>query len=82
MYGPREVNRSNRFHKDASLEKKYHTITEDWIAKGNARKLSDEEASKCSPEPGIFPILQSPAATSQTKSGWSLMPPQNMEKHP
>ena len=54
-----------KFHKDPSLREKYPSTTEDYIAKGYARKLSDEEASKS----GIFPILQASAAKSQTKSG-------------
>ena len=58
-----------KFYKDPGLQEKYRTSMGDYIAKGYARKLSDEEASKSFPEPGIVPILQSPAATSQTKSG-------------
>ena len=58
-----------KFHKDPSLQEKYRTTMEDYIAKGYARKLSDEEVSKSGPRTWYLPILQSLTATSQTKSG-------------
>ena len=38
-----------KFHKYPSLQEKYRTTMEDYIARGYARKLSDEEASKSGP---------------------------------
>ena len=53
-----------KFHKDSSLEEKYRTTMEDYIAKGYARKLSDEEASKSSPRTWYLPHF---AVTSSNK---------------
>lgn len=47
-----------KFHRDPSLEEKYRVTMEDYIAKGYARKLSDEEASKLVPERDIYLTLQ------------------------
>ena len=59
-----------KFHRDPSLEKKYRATMNDYIAKGYARKLTEEEASKSSSRTWYgFPILQSLAAVSPTKLG-------------
>ena len=44
-----------KFHKDCSLQEKYRNTMEDYIAKGYARKLSDEEASKSRPRNWYLP---------------------------
>ena len=44
-----------KFHKDPSLQEKYRTTMEDYIAKGYARKLSDEEVSKSGPRTWYLP---------------------------
>ena len=53
-----------KFHKDSSLEEKYRTIMEDYITKGYARKLSDEEASKSGARTWYLPHF---AVTSSNK---------------
>ena len=53
-----------KFHKDSSLEEKYRTTMEDYIAKGHARKLSDEEASKSGARTWYLPHF---AVTSSNK---------------
>ena len=53
-----------KFHKDSSLQEKYHTTMEDYIAKGYAHKLSDEEASKSGPRTWYVPHF---AVTSSNK---------------
>ena len=47
-----------KFHRDPSLEEKYRVTMEDYIAKGYARKLSDEEASKLVLESDIYLTFQ------------------------
>ena len=44
-----------KFHRDPSLEDKYCATMEDYITKGYARKLSDEEASKSGPRTWYVP---------------------------
>ena len=58
-----------KFHKDSSVQEKYRTDSEDYIAKGYVRNCQTKKLPNPVPEPGICPILQSPAATKQTKSG-------------
>ena len=63
---------SLKFHKDSSVQEKHRTNLEDYIAKGYAPNCQTKKLPNRVPERGIFPILQSPAATRQTK---------NREKH-
>ena len=53
-----------KFHTDSSLPEKYRATMEDYIAKGHARKLSDEEASKSGPRTWYLPHF---AVTSSNK---------------
>ena len=53
-----------KFHRDSSLQEKYRATMEDYIAKGYARKLSDEEASKSGPRTWYLPHF---AVTSSNK---------------
>ena len=53
-----------KFHKDSSLEEKYRTTLEGYIAKGYAHKLLDEEATKSGPRTWYLPHF---AVTSSNK---------------
>ena len=53
-----------KFHTDSSLQEKYRATMEDYKAKGYARKLSDEEASKSGPRTWYLPHF---AVTSSNK---------------
>ena len=53
-----------KFHTDSSLQEKYRATMEDYKAKGHARKLSDEEASKSGPRTWYLPHF---AVTSSNK---------------
>ena len=53
-----------KFRRDSSLEEKYRATMEDYIVKGYARKLSDEEASKSGPRTWYLPHF---AVTSSNK---------------
>jgi len=44
-----------KFHKDSDLEEKYRSTMNDYIAKGYARKLTPEEASKSGPRTWYLP---------------------------
>ena len=53
-----------KFHRDSSRQEKYRATMEDYIAKGCARKVSDEEASKSGPRTWYLPHF---AVTSSNK---------------
>ena len=53
-----------KFHRDPSLEEKYRATMDDYIAKGYARKLTEEEASKSSSRTWYLPHF---AVTSSSK---------------
>ena len=53
-----------KFHRDPSLEEKYRATMDDYIAKGYARKLTEEEASKSSSRIWYLPHF---AVTSSSK---------------
>ena len=54
-----------KFHRDPSLEEKYRATMDDYIAKGYARKLTEEEVSKSSSRTWYLPHF---AVTSSSKA--------------